>query len=1035
MFAGDSFMEHWTIAHWAIVCSVIFLLILIPFWPIVALIGKIKNDYIFIVLIFMSLGIIAISAISISTDSYIKRNYTRHYRAYHKFQKPSTYHRQHYGNDILVSGTEDLTILDIHTHMIGSHEKDVAIYFLANDNTIYKSSFNGTEPVVKIMELNTTREFCIEHWPIDPDDIVVYDNNGYAAYYRLSYENYKYVFNKNETKRINRKPHLNYMKRDRDIILSYKYKHDLRPKIIKERKELQFKDVTPFKVKYEPKLALKIDRTGYSGDMSDSVYVVYKNKKGLYRLRNMATAENKQIQEKVKSIIEKAIVPKWKAPSSIFGVLYDKLTDYRSKKWIMPDVSSLKIKQEDFDKLRVFLMEKPAIDYDYKLLINDNHATVIVTSKEREDLKLIFKLAKEKEWDVVDFYILSMQEQKILGNIPNADRVEDLNKSTLKFYEKEFEKYAKTFVEANNTYDIFSARIKYGVALQCMVQDAKTYDNNTYSFVATKMQKYANNLGEINDIKNIKSLYDFESTYDFNIVSSIEKKLIAGSRWICKEGKSSEQIYQLFIDDYIKLFINKFKKNASNTKKANWYSILKNKHYAIVTYFEKQKELSEAKKELQKIQKEKTQREKKIKELSALKKMKKKTRERLLKQEYYQKIIAERPKSENEEKNITSRIEVLKEKIKNLNKQKNNRYYGFSGADIKRVEDKEKVEKIKKENLVKEKINKEIERINKNADSHAKSNNYFYELKSAMKIGDLQLIQKLLDNGADMYGKPKKNSLSPLFTAVKWNKLEIVKLFIVNGADVNHMENKMLLLSESIGKPKMTKLLLDSGANPNLVDKYGRKVKNYLSVCTYQLSPQIRKDCIEQENLLEAYGYTETREGIKKNMYNIAKTGKDINKPVDLYGRDMSPLEISEYYLYDDNLTVMLLKNGASPHISYDRMFHYGTSFLNLFLDAALNNKQDKLKRYISYGASPNYRHNGGVTSFMKFIKIGKCDRLESMKILLDNGANPNLLDDNGCSLGDGIAKYCKEYPQKQKKTIELLKKYNFDDTVKSCSL
>ena len=551
LFAGDSYMLQWTIYDYIYVLSIAFLLIVLPLWIIVALITKGKYNNIFMTLIHVNLAIFVIFSMVHSANN-LKKNYKQEYKSQHNFQKSSIAHRQHYGNDVLVPGTEKLTILDMHTHINSIiQKKDVAIYFLTKDNRIYRSYFNRTEPVIKIMELNNTRKFLFDSF--SPDDIVVYDNNGNASYYRLSYKNYKYTFDKNETERVNR-----------DEILSSKCQHDLRPKIIKGQHELQFKKATPFKVKYEPKLALKIDSTGYRGDMNDSLYVVYKNKKGLYRLRNIDATENEHIQEKVGFIIKKAIVPKEN----------------------VPDVSSLKINQETFDKLRIFLMEKPAIDYDYKLFVNNNHATVVVTSKEREDLKLIFKLLKEKDWDVVDVYTFVTQEQKILGTIPTVNMVEDLNQSTLKFYENEFEKHAKRFIEADNIYDIFSERVKYGVALQCLAKNVKIYDKDAYFFRANNMEKYANSLA----IKNIKFLYDFESIYNFETVSTIENKLITDRRWICEEGKSSEQIYQLFIDDYIKLFIDSFNKKTSKyIKEIEWYTILKNKHYELVTYFEKEK--------------------------------------------------------------------------------------------------------------------------------------------------------------------------------------------------------------------------------------------------------------------------------------------------------------------------------------------------------------------------------------------------------------------------------------------------------------
>ncbi len=86
-----------------------------------------------------------------------------------------------------------------------------------------------------------------------------------------------------------------------------------------------------------------------------------------------------------------------------------------------------------------------------------------------------------------------------------------------------------------------------------------------------------------------------------------------------------------------------------------------------------------------------------------------------------------------------------------------------------------------------------------------------YKLLKAVHENDIQKVEKLLENGADIHFV----SDEAIVKAVIYNRIEMVKLLIKNHADVNARDKILLFYASKFGYTEIVRLLLDNKADPN----------------------------------------------------------------------------------------------------------------------------------------------------------------------------------------------------------------------------
>ena len=191
------------------------------------------------------------------------------------------------------------------------------------------------------------------------------------------------------------------------------------------------------------------------------------------------------------------------------------------------------------------------------------------------------------------------------------------------------------------------------------------------------------------------------------------------------------------------------------------------------------------------------------------------------------------------------------------------------------------------------------------------------------------------------------NDGTPLFHAITYNQIEITKLLVKEGADVNLVKNNRTVLSMAAerGKIEYVELLIEAGADVNqrAVPPLGCVVR------TFSQFPSVNKGrCIDV----------------------LIKAGADVNTPlVNCAGACSS------------RVLAILLNAGADVKLF---PFHEVVG---------LDHKLDCVKLLIQKGADVNKQNNCGETPVYKAASL--CDKTY-LKLLVNSGADVNIPNNHG---------------------------------------
>ena len=197
-------------------------------------------------------------------------------------------------------------------------------------------------------------------------------------------------------------------------------------------------------------------------------------------------------------------------------------------------------------------------------------------------------------------------------------------------------------------------------------------------------------------------------------------------------------------------------------------------------------------------------------------------------------------------------------------------------------------------------------------------------LHAAARKGSLELVKLLVDNGADVnatYNNKYQRNTTPLFFSVESSNFPVTRYLMEKGARINikndYGETPLHIASE-VGNIQMVKLLLKNGADLNAKTFRGKSALD-------------RSITFKRKEL---------------SRFLIEK-GIDIN-PVTLVNYCHSPVETAIYY-NDEDILVLLLKRGAAPN-THDIM---GT---NSLFTAVRNNNLKIVQLLLKTGSDPNVK-------------------------------------------------------------------------------
>lgn len=296
----------------------------------------------------------------------------------------------------------------------------------------------------------------------------------------------------------------------------------------------------------------------------------------------------------------------------------------------------------------------------------------------------------------------------------------------------------------------------------------------------------------------------------------------------------------------------------------------------------------------------------------------------------------------------------------------------------------------------------------------------FSPLQVAVREGHIEIIRILIAAGANVNSGKE---FPPIYEAVLSRNILIVKALIEAGAELNQPidedDNTILLEAISVDNFEIVKLLVESGANPNVEGESGTPLlvaveEGNLGVYEFLYS-KVTNDEIkriadehflkyfpsalekrEKSNKLVESFVSAADEGKLKKVKEYITSGVNVNA-INYEGESAL---INAAACGHINVVKALLQAKANPDIfCLNKDGTFKTTALMELPMAHWNKKRiEIIQELINYGASINLKDSYGRTALMFFLDWNDSldEQYEAIKLLLSNGAEVNVKDVDG---------------------------------------
>ncbi|UKZ50022.1 hypothetical protein TrVGV298_004279 [Trichoderma virens] len=253
----------------------------------------------------------------------------------------------------------------------------------------------------------------------------------------------------------------------------------------------------------------------------------------------------------------------------------------------------------------------------------------------------------------------------------------------------------------------------------------------------------------------------------------------------------------------------------------------------------------------------------------------------------------------------------------------------------------------------------------------------------ASEMGQRNVVNLLIDYGAEINSTDYTKHETPLFKALELGREDIIRLLLENGADANLIANGLTALSYPIEEKDQgtVKLLLENGANVNLMDNGGypplvyaiRKKDNGIIRLLLENGADI--------NLMNTKGYPALFYAITQKDRGIIRLLLENGADVNVFDNKGRPMLLHAITQKDQGIVRLLQENGADVNISYNGF--------PALVWAIIGGDEGIVRVLLEIGADVNLIDASGYSALTHAIMYQD----EGIaRLLLENGADVNCL-------------------------------------------
>lgn len=208
---------------------------------------------------------------------------------------------------------------------------------------------------------------------------------------------------------------------------------------------------------------------------------------------------------------------------------------------------------------------------------------------------------------------------------------------------------------------------------------------------------------------------------------------------------------------------------------------------------------------------------------------------------------------------------------------------------------------------------------------------FFDNLLHNIDIGYIEKIKDLINNGLDV--NEKYDGKLPLVVAVVSNKVDIVRLLIENGANVNIRSDVNLTPIMYTDNEEIAQLLIDNGANINARDDEGQTaLMQTENLKVAQLLINNGANINETDNEHQTAIFINVRNNKTQMVRLLIDNGADIHIKDDNYETILS-------YAENTDIAQLLIDNGVASKSVLGRALYFNSKYGNIdMVNLLLNN-------------------------------------------------------------------------------------------------